>query len=201
MLINKKEKKNQLEWEKVYSEKGDSHKNKYPSEDLVSFVLGKYKNVKKRNSIRVLDLGCGWGNNTRFFHEEGFDVYAIDFSKSAIANVKKIIGDKAICVDGLQLNDYENNFFDLIVDRSSLQHNESDVIQKIYERVKRKLKLGGIFFHMILKKGDNGFILTRYNDELDIKLNDLFDSVEINKIFREPAGTETYIIKVMKCYE
>ena len=73
-------------WERNYKKK---RYNSYPYDKVVSIILRTYPIKKNRKKIKVLDLGCGGGNNTEFLAKEGFDVYAVDGSKEAINLTKK----------------------------------------------------------------------------------------------------------------
>ena len=64
-------------WERNYINK---RFNKYPYDEVVSFIFKNYNNAT-RNKTKILDLGCGGGNNSYFIAKEGFDLYAIDGSK------------------------------------------------------------------------------------------------------------------------
>ena len=98
-------------WENIYKRKTQSHKNKYPNSEIVSFVLKYYYQqcFDNRKNIKVLDLGCGWGNNLNFLKNEGFDVYGIDGSKTAIDNCKTITSK--VFVGSLNAMPFENGFF------------------------------------------------------------------------------------------
>ena len=65
-------------WEsEVYSK----HKqlNRYPYGELVSVFFNSLKYLKT-GRLRILELGCGAGNNLWFFSELGHLVYGIDGS-------------------------------------------------------------------------------------------------------------------------
>ena len=56
--------------ENIYSE--GKTLNKYPYDILVSIVARKYFSVENRKEVKLLDLVCGAGNNSKFLAEEGF---------------------------------------------------------------------------------------------------------------------------------
>lgn len=129
--------------------------NRYPYDLLVSIVAKKFFNISKnkRKEIKVLDLGCGTGNNAKFLAENGFDVYGIDCSESAIKICKEIflkinLKGKFAVGDFLNLP-YKDNFFDLIIDRESLYANTFDDIKNIINNVHKKLKSKGVFVSFI----------------------------------------------------
>jgi len=137
-------------WESNVYSKGRQF-NSYPFDILVSITANKFFHLplKQRRKIKVLDLGCGAGNNAKFFAENGFSVFGIDGSKTAVNACKKRfkyweLKGYFILGDFLELP-FENNFFDLVVDRESLYANNPDDIQKIIGQVFKKLKPGGYF--------------------------------------------------------
>lgn len=137
-------------WEEDIYSRG-RHLNKYPYDILVSIVARKFFDIpkNKRNKINVLDLGCGAGNNAKFLAENGFNVYGIDGSKSAIKTCKerfkkwKLQGD-FICGDFTKLP-YKDDFFSLVVDRKSLYCNNYQKIKETVKEVFKELKRGGYF--------------------------------------------------------
>jgi ubiquinone/menaquinone biosynthesis C-methylase UbiE len=108
---------------------------------------------EKRKKIKVLELGCGGGNNAKFLAENGFDVYGIDGSRSAIEICKERFKEwnlKGNFIQGDFLSlPYRNNFFDLVIDRESLYANKFKDIKKAVNEVYKKLKVGGLFISFI----------------------------------------------------
>jgi len=129
--------------------------NEYPYDILVSIITRKFFNIprKQRKKIKILDLGCGAGNNSKFLAENSFDVYGIDGSKSAIEICKnrfKKWGLKGNFIQGdFWKLPYKNNFFDVIIDRESLYANRFKIIQKTINEVYKKLKKNGLFVSFI----------------------------------------------------
>ena len=72
-------------WEERYNKRDVV--NRYPHEDVIGFMLRNYKADKDK--VKVLDLGCGTGNNLVFLAKEGYDYYGIDYSHSAIQIVSE----------------------------------------------------------------------------------------------------------------
>jgi len=135
--------------ENIYS-KG-KQLNLYPYDLLVSIVARKFFHIpkEKRKKIKVLDLGCGVGNNAKFLAENSFDVYGIDGSLAAIKICKERfkkwkLPAKFVQGDFVKLP-YKDNFFDLVVDRESLYCNYCQKIKGTVKEIFRKLKKGGYF--------------------------------------------------------
>lgn len=137
-------------WEsKIYS-KG-LMMNNYPYDLVVSLIAKSFFSIprQKRKKIKMLDLGCGSGNHAKFMAENGFEVYGIDGSSTAIKHCReklKSLGLKGDFIQGDFLDlPYLDNFFDCALDRESLYANKFAVIKKAIEQVYQKLKIGGLF--------------------------------------------------------
>ncbi len=197
-------KANQVEWEKVYSDDSIFHKNEFPSELIIQFVRRNYTSKivpENRGGVKALDIGCGWGNNLKFVKQDGFDVFGIDFSVSAIESLKSNFGDKVVVGD-ISNMPFENKYFEFCFDKSAIQHNIKEDIPKIHEEIFRILKPNGKFFSTMLVEGSNGFI-TGYLNEEELKDSlKKFKEIKIDYITRtENNGRDkltAYIIEATK---
>lgn len=84
---------------------------------------------------RVLDVGCGTGDNAIYLAERGYEVVGIDFVESAIfrAKEKAALGRVALrfeLLDALQL-DRVNERFDTVID-SGLFHTFTDAQRAVF---------------------------------------------------------------------
>ena len=116
------------------------HKLRYVYSDVVSLVNTYCKKGK------VLEIGCGTGNNLVFFAENGWDTYGIDINKKAIGYAHKLLKSKnlkaKITIGNVEELPYKNREFDLVLDRACLQHNRINSIKKIIKEVERVLVRG-----------------------------------------------------------
>jgi len=128
------------------------HINKYPYGELISIFFNSLKflntNSINRQNTKVLELGCGAGNNLWFFAEQGFDTYGIDGSKSACTIAREVCNSKNLKVTIQQAYfdklPFENESIDIIVDRESTYCGKFEDIKKWWTEVNRVLKKGGI---------------------------------------------------------
>ena len=119
--------------------------NKWPYEFIITYAKRYIKNSKNK---KVLDLGCGGGNNIKFLAEEKYNIYGIDSSETAIKLTKNQCNKKyrnQIILGDFKNLPYKNNFFDLIIDRMSITHNSEKDIELIINEVWRVMKKDAIF--------------------------------------------------------
>jgi SAM-dependent methyltransferase len=179
-------------WEnQIYKYKKQT--NKYPFDKLVSEVNRLFRN-KKINKFKVLDLGCGTGNNSKFLIEFGFNyITAIDGSKSAIEIAKKFVKSKKCKFYCCDFDNFKfiDNKFDLIIDRGSLTHNKKNFINDIYRKVFNSLKAEGYLISYVFNKKHSEFKNQKKNNTFKSSMNvnsqmiaSFFDKSEIKKIFK-----------------
>lgn len=124
------------EWETRFSE-GKSACN-WPWSDLITYN-SKYGYTEPE--MKVLELGPGVGANIPYFLSLNFDYYAIEGSKTAVAKIHKAfpsLKDRVILGDFTKEIPFDNEF-DLIVDRSSLTHNNTKSISHCLKLIANKL--------------------------------------------------------------
>ena len=133
-------------WNDVYYE-GNSL-NEYPFTDLVSFFSNNFK--EKTSKLNILEVGCGAGNNLEFLAKKGHNVYGIDASENVIEYTKKRFVDKNIS-GNFTIGDftdlsYEDNFFDLIINRAAICHTDIVSANTAVKECHRVIKPNGIFY-------------------------------------------------------
>ncbi len=144
-------------WETIHA---NEEWGKYPSEFVIRFIARNYYD-KDRKFVKILDYCCGAGSNTWYLAREGFDTYAFDGSQSAVNKVKarlkkeSLEADLRVC-DALEI-DYNNDFFDCVIDNVSIYSNRYGNIVKMYEDIYRMLKDGGKMFSVMFSKNTTGY--------------------------------------------
>ena len=146
--MKSKSKNFDLIWEKKYSE---GHVQLYPWDLVVSFIFNYLPNNPVRSKIKILELGFGTGSNLWFAAREGFSVHGVEASSSAVSFAKNrfksdsLVGD--LRVGNFTELPFDNEYFDLIIDRCSLTCVGATLQKKTIQETKRVLKKEGKFLH------------------------------------------------------
>lgn len=147
-------------WEEMYS-KGRAL-NRYPFDMVVQFIYRNYPRSKPRAETRILEIGCGVGNNLWFAAREGFNVTGVDVSPSAIKYARERFAEDGLNGD-FQVADFidlsfPDGVFDLVFDRAAITCTTFGSTQQIIAKIHRMLKLGGKFFFNPYSDHDSSFV-------------------------------------------
>jgi SAM-dependent methyltransferase len=99
-------------------------------------------------SGRLLDIGCGQGQDSRFFVSKGFQVTGIDISETALEEARNKQGSTDLefkQVDVSQGLPFGNEEFEIVYAHLSLHYFDSVTTNKIFAEITRVLRPGGIF--------------------------------------------------------
>ena len=123
--------------------------NRWPYDAVVSLVLRHYGDAPRRDRVRILDLGCGGGNNTLFLAQSGFDFRAVDAAPEAVRLTKERLrldpdDDRVVAGDFVDLP-FADAEFDAVVDRASLCCNLMPDLNRAIGEIGRVLEPGGRF--------------------------------------------------------
>ena len=145
-------------------------------------------NIKKG---KVLEIGCGFGYDTKFLYELGFDVTGLDISKNAIDIAKKNNSQnvKFKCIDFFNY-DTENDF-DFIYDRACL-HGDFEPIEEYFLKCSSLLKSGGHLCVITGCKSDNhkfvfeqsqtNFVTNMNIEDIKEHANKYFNNIKIDQV-------------------
>lgn len=140
-------------WEKVFSTK---EWGKYPPEELIRFTV---RNLG-RNQAKVLDAGCGTGAGSWYLAREGFEVFGVDGSQTAVEKASTRFKSEKLPGSFLRgdLIDlpFSDESFHGAIEVGAISQNRSEQIKKIFSEVYRTLKPNGFFFSMLIGTGSWG---------------------------------------------
>lgn len=149
-------------WEEVFRNR---EWGKYPPIPLVRFIAKNYYNAPDRSKIKILELGAGTGANLWYLAREGFTVYGIEYAQAGVEKIKQRLKQECLenrigeIIEGdyfQVIDNFPENFFDVILDIESLYCNNFSKTKAIIEKSISKLKPGGRFFSMTFADGTIG---------------------------------------------
>ncbi len=149
-------------WENIFQK----HEwGKYPPIPLVRFIAKNFYSRPNRRDVKILELGSGPGPNLWYMAREGFMIFGIDGSETACKRAQnRLIEEKldkqiGAIISGDYygiLKNFENNYFDAIIDTESLCCNPFARTREIILTCFEKLRPGGKMFSMTFADGTYG---------------------------------------------
>ncbi len=127
---------------------------------------------------RVLDYGCGSGNNSIFFIEKGYDTYGVDVAEAALDHIKENLKSRGLDVNYAEKFQvispdtttlpFRDNLFDFILSNQVLYYLASEEhIRKVCKELWRCLRPGGIVFFTML--GPRNYYITYHTKQIHDK--------------------------------
>lgn len=135
-------------WENIYSKNLAGAHLKYPCEDFI-VTVSRHLLKNDVDSRKVLDVGCGSGNNLEFLSEVGFECYGLDVSASALEISRERLRQKGLGATLKQLREdriypFQNDFLDVVIAWHVLSYNDEECLMRVMKEIKRVLKPGGV---------------------------------------------------------
>lgn len=210
-MINNR-KNQQSHWNKLH-QKGNLDEYSHSPTDFAQEVIKFFPKKAK-----VLELGCGLGNDAIFFSRKGFSVLATDFSNEAIKqNKKRYLNIPNLEFEILDIGralPKKDGEFAVVYARLSLQYFTDSITKKIFRETKRILKPNGLLCFIcrstsdpLYGKGDRiendmyvykghvrHFFSEKYANEC---LNEGFEIKIMEKVFGKLFGEQSAFIKVV----
>jgi len=101
-----------------------------------------YSLIKNTHSEKkLLDLGCGYGEDLKHFSEKGYNIYGIDISREMLKLSKDMCPQSKLYLGSFENLPYNNNSFDIVYSRYAIQH--SGKVPKVLKEAHRVLKPRG----------------------------------------------------------
>lgn len=122
--------------------------NLWPYVEVIS-TINNLRHEDSGRKMKLLEIGCGVGNNLIPLAEMGFECYGIDVSKIAVEETQERAQKRGLKIE-VFVSDvceikFPNEYFDFIVDRSVLTCTDSNTISKAVSEVFRTLRENGFF--------------------------------------------------------
>lgn len=133
-------------WDAKYA---DGHEERYPWDVVVSFVFRNAPRDRPRRDVRILEVGCGTGNNLWFAAREGFQVAGVEGSAHAVQRARARFASEGLSAD-LHVGDFtslpfDGDTFDLVIDRGALTCVGLSTGARAVAEIHRVLRPGGRF--------------------------------------------------------
>jgi SAM-dependent methyltransferase len=96
---------------------------------------------------KIIDLGCGQGQDSRFFAEHGYEVTGIDFSDQGIEIAKEKSKNLKIDFRVLDLSEplpFPDKDFNVVYSHLAVHYFDKSKTQSIFNELSRILTVGGI---------------------------------------------------------
>ncbi len=96
---------------------------------------------------KLLDLGCGQGQDSRYFAGLGYEVTALDFSEEGIKFAKEKSAEYVIDYWVRDMGEhlpFEDNSFDVVYSHLAIHYFSKGKTEAIFRELKRVLKSGGV---------------------------------------------------------
>jgi SAM-dependent methyltransferase len=169
----------------------EAYVNSYSQPDSAEWLDKYISQLEEARGGRILDLGCGIGNNCLYLHEKGYKPVACDISEEALVRAEQFIpGLETRCFDLAEGIPFENASVQVIVADLSLHYFTDLVTFGIVEDIRRVLAPGGLLLCRLnstkeLAHKPEAVALAAYLYESHGILRRLFDSGEIDRFFVE----------------
>lgn len=147
-------------WEEIFKKQPWG---KYPSEPLIRLIAKNFYQVPNRSDIKILEVGSGPGANLWYCAREGFTVFGIEGSETALKLAKARLDNEvknwkgSLKIGDICQMDFQDNFFDCVIDIECLYCLKKKDLNLAIKEIYRVLKPGGIFISRAFGKSTIGF--------------------------------------------
>lgn len=173
-------------WDKIY----DAISDRKPQYDL---WLNKYENILiKSKDTPIIDLGCGFGNDTLYLKERGYEVVSCDFSEKALKRLSNFIENlNAKCFDLKDGLPFKDKSAKVIISDLSLHYFSWNETQKILKEIRRVLMNDGFLLCRVNSTNDinygvgQGIQIEENFYNIDGKLKRFFNESQLKELFKD----------------
>lgn len=155
-----------MTWDEQWTETKTIEKWLKPNEMVVQLA----RTLKAQGFNKAFDLGCGVGRHVIFLAREGYEVYASDFSESAVRYCQAWLRREGLAATIVQKDmteiSYPDGFFDLMIAYNVIYHTTFNGMKELVQTIRGKLRPGGHFF--VTLKSTEGWL---YGKGVEIEKN------------------------------
>jgi ubiquinone/menaquinone biosynthesis C-methylase UbiE len=143
-------------WEKRHKESVGRYNR------VTDFARFCYYNFLKEKKGKLLDLCCGKGADSIFYHNKGFNVTSLDYSSEAIKQFNETQNRYNIFIANL-VHDiskklpFEDSSFDYVYIRLGLHYFTDKELKNILSKIKRVLKSEGLLMFQVKSTSDKDY--------------------------------------------
>lgn len=178
-----------VDWENDVYAKG-KQLNIWPFSEVVSVFHREVSEWGEARAPRVLEVGCGAGNNLWALSILGYDSYGVDISPTAIQFANQRLDglglDVTLSVSTMKTLPFVDGFFDYVLDRGAICQVSMDDIPECVSEIRRVLeKSGKLFSFTLFGEDHSGRALgeLQSNGSYDNFTGGLFASVGLTSFF------------------
>jgi SAM-dependent methyltransferase len=141
------------EWSQFHAERMRSNYPRWPNEPMLKVLFGNYSSApaKPQAGWRVLDVGCGFGNNLRPFAELGCECDGVEIDDTICALTRRILQERGYRAEirtgtnrGLP---YDAGRFDLLLSVATIHYETCEAaVREALEEFRRVLRPGGVLY-------------------------------------------------------
>jgi len=144
------------EWEDFNKNKEKTNYPKWPNEVMVKIIFGDYlkKRIAIKSASKILDVGCGFGNNLLPFLDVGCQCFGAEITQAMAEETEGILQKKGYhtlirCGKNKELP-FEDNFFDILLSINTIH----------YEKTEKDIRLAFTEYKRVLRKNGRIILIT-----------------------------------------
>lgn len=144
------------EWSEFHATKAKTSYPKWPNEPMLKTLFGSYSTnpVRPQSDWRVLDVGCGFGNNLVPFAEMGCECHGVEIDSEICRLAEGVLTDRGYRTSIVEGHNralpYPDDHFDLLLSVATIHYEGTE------ERVRQALRE----FRRVTKPGGRVYIAT-----------------------------------------
>ncbi|WP_094606727.1 hypothetical protein SPSIL_011480 [Sporomusa silvacetica DSM 10669] len=155
--------------------------------------LDKYTDIlQKSHDTPIIDLGCGFGNDTLYLCERGYKVISCDFSDEALKRLESFINEPVTKLFDMTTGlPFDTQSTAIIIADLSLHYFSWLTTQKILTEIKRILKRNGSLLARVNSVKDinhgagQGTVIEENYYYLDGKCKRFFEKRQLDELFAD----------------